>query len=153
MATLTLSTRLSRRAMLAGSAAIAIPTVATLTALAARADGDARIAVLAERYRQATDALVGWIDEAERRDGPFAYNEPEYSARYEQLVALDNRCTQALAKARPSSIRGLVLKLRAAFYCDSLRKAQPDCDTTILLPALHDLERLADETGAARSTL
>ncbi|WP_420347604.1 hypothetical protein [Pelagibius sp.] len=153
MATPTLSTGLSRRAMLAGGAAIAIPTAAPLAALAARVDGDTRVAMLAERYRQATDALVGWIAEAERRDGPFAYNEPEYSARYRELVALGNRCTLALAEARPSSIRGLVLKLRPAFYCDTLRKAQADCDTTILLPALHDLERLAEEAGTAKSTL
>lgn len=156
MATPTFSTGLSRRTMLAGGAAAAIlpPTAlpsATLPAAAvpqaANADGDHHIALLAGHYRQAIDALTDWIDMAERRDGPFAYNEPEYSARYHQLIALEERCAEA--RARPAGIRGLVFKLRPAFHCDSLYRAKLDCDERVLLPALHDLERLVEDTARA----
>ena len=149
MAEPSLSTRLSRRSMLVGGAVttIAAPTFA---ALPAAAEDDARIAVLAAHYRQTTTALVDWIDEVERRHGPFAYEAlPEYRGRYEALAALDQRCTEALARAWPATLHGLVLKLRPAFYCDSLYDAEPDCDADILLAALHDLERLAAEAGRA----
>ncbi len=149
MAEPTLSMRLSRRSMLASGAAatIAVPTFA---ALPAAAEDDARIAVLAARYRRATAELVHWVEAAERRHGPFAYERrAEYRGRYDALVVLDRLATEALARARPASLRGLVLKLRPAFYCESLYDAEPDCDADILLAALHDLERLAAEAGRA----
>ena len=149
MAEPTLSTRLSRRSMLTGaSLAAARPTA--MLAPAAGVTDDARIAVLAARYRRAAAALVDWVEAAERRHGPFAYERrPEYRGGYEALLARDRRCTAALARARPASLRGLLLKLRPAFYCDSLYDAVPDCDADILLAALHDLERLAE--GSATS--
>ena len=149
MAEPTINTRLSRRSMLAGGTAAA--PVPALTALPATiGDSDARIAALAARYRQATTALVECVTEAERRHGPFAYEDrPEYRLRYEALIALDRRCTEALARSRPASLRSLVLKLRPAFYCDTLYDAAPDCDAEILLSALHDLERLAANIGLA----
>ena len=149
MAEPTLSTRLSRRSMLAGGAAAALPAV-TLLPAAAGSDNDARIAVLAARYRRATAELVHWVEAAERRHGPFAYERrAEYRGRYDALVVLDRLATEALARARPASLRGLVLKLRPAFYCESLYDAEPDCDADILIAALHDLERLAAEAGRA----
>ena len=72
MAEPTLSTRLSRRSMLAGGAAAALPAITVLPA-AANIEDDARIAILAARYRRATAELVDWVEEAERRHGPFAY--------------------------------------------------------------------------------
>ena len=147
MAEPSLSTRLSRRSMLAGAA---LPAVATLpgAAIGVCGDSDARIATLAARYRRTTTALVEWITEAEQRHGPFAYEtRPEYLARYEALAALDRMATEALARSRPASLRGLVLKLRPAFYCDTLYDAVPDCDADVLLSALHDLERLAAYAG------
>ena len=153
MAEPTLSTRLSRRTMLAGAAlAAAWPGVALPAAAAraadARAGDDARIALLAARYRRAWAELVQWIDLAERRHGPLAYEaRPAYRGRYAALVARERRCTAALARARPASLRGLVLKLRPAFHCDDLRDAAPDCDVEVLLAALGDLERLAAGAG------
>ena len=157
MAESSLSTRVSRRSMLAGGVAALVPAfdptfAASLSSgpdLAAATAGEARIALLAARYRRAAAALVDWIDEAERRHGPLAYERrPEYRGRYAALAALDRRCSEALARARPASLRGLVLKLRPAFYCDSLYDAEPDCDASILIAALHDLERLAgNEVG------
>ncbi len=144
MAELTLSTRLSRRSMLAGAATL--PAIPALPA-GAYGDSDVRIAALAARFRRTTTALVDWVTEAERRHGPLAYeNRPEYLARYETLVALDRKTTEALARSRPASLRGLVLKLRPAFYCDTLYAAAPDCDADVLMSALHDLERLAVST-------
>ena len=146
MADPTLSTRLSRRSMLAGgTAALTVSATPALPmASSAYGDSDARIATLAARHRRTTTALVDWVIEAERRHGPFAHeNRPEYRARYEALATLDRMATEALAKSRPASLRGLVLKLRPAFYCDTLYDAEPDCDADILLAALHDLERLA----------
>ncbi len=152
MADPTLSTRLSRRSMLAGgTAALTVPAIPALPAAAVRAcgDSDARIATLAARHRRATTALVAWVTEAEHRHGPFAYEtRPEYCARYEALATLDRLATEALARSRPASLRGLVLKLRPAFYCETLYDAEPDCDADILLSALHDLERLAAYAGS-----
>ncbi len=144
MAEPTHSTRLSRRSMLAGAPLVAaLPGVALPAADPGAAD-DARIAVLAARYRRAAAALVDWVEAVERRHGPLAYERrPEYRQRYAALADLDRRCTEALARARPASLRGLVLKLRPAFYCDSLCEAEPDCDADILMAALRDLERLA----------
>ena len=145
MAEPTLSTRLSRRSMLAGGAAAALPAITVLPA-AESSEDDARIAILAARYRRATAELVEWVEEAERWHGPFAYERrAEYRRRYDRLVSLDRLSTEALARARPASLRGLVLKLRPAFYCDSLYDAEPDCDADILIAALHDLERLAED--------
>ncbi|WP_420346186.1 hypothetical protein [Pelagibius sp.] len=147
MATYTLNTRLSRRTMLAGGAAafgITAPIVTSPPASAASTEGDLRIALLAGRHRCATEAVIDLINEAERRHGPFAYQESEYSGRYHACLAFRKRCTEALAQARPNSIQGIVLKLRSALYCDSLYESDLDChDETILLPALHDLERVA----------
>ena len=150
MADPTLSTRLSRRSMLAcGTAAATLPAIPALpVASSAYGDSDARIATLAARYRRTTTALVDWVTKAERRHGPSAHeNQPEYRARYETLATLDRLATEALARSRPASLRGLVLKLRSAFYCDTLYAAAPDCDADILLSALHDLERLAAYAG------
>ena len=145
MAEPSLNTRLSRRSMLAGGAAAVIPSIASPPVVGAGAEDDARIAALALRYRKTTTALVDWVTEAERRHGPLAYeNRPEYRARYAELVARDRLSTAALAQARPTSLRGVVLKLRPAFYCDSLYGAEADCDADILLSALHDLERLTE---------
>ncbi len=143
------STRISRRCTLAGgAAALALPAAAARTPVDARGNSDARIAFLAARYRRSMDALVDWIDFAEQRHGPLAYRErPEYRARYEELVAIDRLHTTALAQARPTSLRGLVLKLRPAFYCRTLYDAEPDCDAAILVPALWDLEWLAGLRG------
>ena len=152
MAEPSLSTRLSRRSMLAGgTAAVALPAIPALpVAIGARGDSDDRIATLAARYRRTTAALVDWVTEAEQRHGPFAYEtRPEYRARYEALATLDRLATEALARSRPASLRGLVLKLRPAFYCDTLYDAAPDCDADILLSSLHDLERLAVNAGLA----
>ena len=146
MAIFTHNTRLSRRTMLASGAAafaIAAPTIASLPAAAASTDGDLRIAVLAGRFQRATEAVIDLINEAERRHGPFAYQESEYSGRYHACLAFKEHCTEALAQARPSSVHGLVIKLRSAFYCDSLYHADLDFNDTVLLPGLHDLERLA----------
>ena len=119
-------------------------------AVGACGDSDARIAALAARYRRTTAALVVWVTETEHHHGPFAYEtRPEYRARYEALATLDRMATEALARSRPASLRGLVLKLRSAFYCDTLYAAVPDCDADILLSALHDLERLAAHAGLA----
>lgn len=121
-------------------ATLAIPSPAR----AGGTDSDAAVARLADRYRRAISALTEWIGEAERLHGPFAYEEhPAYTERYRALCALDDVATAALARARPATVRGLVLKLRPAFYCDSLADARMDCDTTVLMPALRDLERLA----------
>ena len=149
MAEPTLSTRLSRRSMLAAAPlAAALPRVA-LPAADPGAAEDARIAVLAKDYRRAAAALVDWVEAAERRHGPLAYErQPAYRRRYAALADLDRRCTEALARARPASLRGLVLKLRPAFYCDSLCEAEPDCDADILMAALRDLERLAAADGS-----
>ncbi len=162
MADTSLSTRVSRRSMLAGGVAAALPggggafvpsPAASFAAgpdLAGAAAGEARIALLGARYRRVTAALVDWVEAAERRHGPLAYERrPAYRRRYEALVRLDRACTAALARARPASLRGLVLKLRPAFYCDSLYDAEPDCDADILIAALHDLERLAGWEGGA----
>ena len=152
MADPTLSTRLSRRSMLAcGTAAATLPAIPALpVASSAYGDSDARIATLAARYRRTTTALVDWVTETERRHGPLAHeNRPEYRTRYETLATLDRMATEALAKSRPASLRGLVLKLRPAFYCDTLYAAAPDCDADILLSALHDLERLAAHANPA----
>ena len=150
MAETSLSTRVSRRSMLGGGLAAATfgPSFAGTFSpgpdLADTAAREARIALLAARYRRAAAALVDWVEAAEQRHGPLAYERrPEYRGRYAALAALDRRCTEALARARPASLRGLVLKLRPAFYCDSLYDAEPDCDANILIAALHDLERLA----------
>ncbi len=134
-----------------GTAALTVPAILTLpAAVRACGDSDARIATLAARHRRTTTALVDWVTEAERRHGPFAYeNRPEYRARYEALVAIDRLATEALARSHPASLRGLVLKLRPAFYCETLYDAAPDCDADILLSALRDLERLAANTAAA----
>ena len=146
--------------MLAGGAAVLLPGIGGLAgpggAAAWGAPGDAargasgaaedeaRIARLAARYRRASAALVDWVEAAERRGGPLAYlRRPAWRGRYEALAARDRRCTEALARARPASLRGVVLKLRPAFYCDDLREAEADCDADILLAALGDLERLA----------
>ena len=165
MADTSLSTRVSRRSMLAGGVAAALPGGGGVFApssagsfansfspgpdLAGVAAGEARIALLGARYRRVTAALVDWVEAAERRHGPLAYERrPAYRRRYEALVRLDRACTAALARARPASLRGLVLKLRPAFYCDSLCEAEPDCDADILMAALRDLERLAAADGS-----
>lgn len=152
MADAILNTRLSRRSMLgagAATAAFGFPSFASLPTTAASTGGDLRVAVLAERHRRATDAVIEMINEAERRHGPFAYQEPAYNGRYHACLAFRKRCTEALAQAHPTSIRGAVFKLRSAFYCDSLYEADLDCnDETVLLPALHDLERLAADMRA-----
>lgn len=148
MAEPTLSTRLSRRSMLAGAPLVAAWPGVALPAADPRAAADARIAVLAARYRRVAAALVDWVEAVERRHGPLAYERrPEYRDRYAALAELDRRCTEALARAWPASLRGLVLKLRPAFYCDSLCEAEPDCDADILMAALRDLERLAGAAG------
>ena len=139
--------RLSRRSMLAGGALAALPGFAARPAVAldAAGDGEARIAALAARFRQAVADLFDWMDVTEERHGPLAYEvRPEYRGRYDVLRAREAQACDALARARPASVRGLVLKLRPAFECESLCDAGPDCDSAILLPALRDLERLAD---------
>ena len=132
--------------MLAGGAVTAIiaaPGLASLPTTAASTDGDLRVAVLAERYQRASEAVIDLINEAERRHGPFAYQEPGHSGRYHACLAFRERCTEALARTRPTSIQGLLLKMRSAFYCDSLHEADLDCNEKILIPALRDLEHLA----------
>lgn len=152
MADAILNTRLSRHTMLgagAATAAFTVPSLASLPATAANSDNDLQIAVLAGHHRRATDAVIDLINETERRYGPFAYEEPEHSRPYHACLALRTRCTEALAQAHPTSIQGTVLKLRAAFYCDSLYEADLDCnDENILLTALQDLERLAADITA-----
>ena len=72
-------TRVSRRSMLGGGLAAVLPGVAGWPATAvgpgagavaqgapASAAADARIAVLAGRYRRASAALVDWVEAAER---------------------------------------------------------------------------------------
>ena len=139
-------TRVSRRSMLGGGLAAVLPGVAgwpEATAVDPGAAADARIAVLAARYRRASAALVDWVEAAELWGGPFAYETRDaWRGRYQALVARDRRCTRDLARARPASLRGVVLKLRPAFYCDDLRAAEADCDAEILMAALGDLERL-----------
>ena len=160
MAEAILSTRLSRRSMLAGGAVGLLPGVAAGAGGApwaasgaaggaaggGRAEGEsaARMAVLAARYRQASAALFDWMDATEARHGPLAYERrPEYRARTEALLALEAATCAALAQARPAGLTGLVLKLRAAFECDHLRDATVESDSAILLPGLRDLEWLA----------
>ena len=156
MAEAILSTRLSRRSMLAGGAVGLLPGVAVGAGGApwaasgaagggpAEGESAARIAVLAARYRQASAALFDWMDATEARHGPLAYERrPEYRARTETLLALEAANCAALAQARPAGLPGLVLKLRAAFECDHLRDATVESDSAILLPGLRDLERLA----------
>ena len=151
MADSSLSTRVSRRSMLAGGVAAALPVGGASPVLAGAVVGDARIARLAARYRRAMADLLDWVEAAERRHGPLAYERlPAYRGRYEALVRLDRICTAELVRARPGSLRGLVLKLRPAFYCDSLYDAEPDCDAEVLVAALHDLERLAGGEGGLR---
>ena len=136
--------------MLGGGLAAVLPGVAGWPGAGAVAQGasapaaaDARIAVLAARYRRASAALVDWVEAAELWGGPFAYETRDaWRGRYQALVARDRRCTRDLARARPASLRGVVLKLRPAFYCDDLRAAEADCDAEILMAALGDLERL-----------
>ncbi len=153
MAAPTLNTSISRRTMLAGGAAVlaapamALPGIAAFAALpgAAPPDPDARLTALARQYRQATADLTGWIAAVERRHGPGAYDaRPELRRPYAALLAREDRALAALAAARPDSVRGLAIKLRAAFYCDDLRDAEPDHIPTLLSPALGDLERLAE---------
>ena len=125
------------------TAAMAAEATAVGPEAAAGAAADARIAVLAARYRRASAALVDWVEAAELWGGPFAYETRDaWRGRYQALVARDRRCTRDLARARPASLRGVVLKLRPAFYCDDLRAAEADCDAEILMAALGDLERL-----------
>ena len=152
-------TRVSRRSMLAGGAAVLLPGIGGLAGpggeaawgapgdaacyASGAAEDEARIARLAARYRRASAALVDWVEAAERRHGTLAYERrPELRGRYRALAARDRRCTRALARARPGSLRGVVLKLRPAFYCEDLREAEADCDAEVLLAALGDLERL-----------
>ena len=139
----------TRRRLLAGGALALSGTVlpGAVPAIAGT-DSDAAVALLADRYRWVANALVDWIGEAERLHGPFAYEEhPAYTERYHELCALDDASIAALARARPATVRGLVLKLRPAFYCDSLYDAQTDCDTAVWMSALRDLERLAGYEG------
>lgn len=145
MAAVSLSTSLSRRTMLAG--ALAAPPAFAVPAPAIAADSaptsDRDIARLADDQRRAVAALIAWIDLAEERAGPLAYHERDYRARYDALCARQDRCTAALAAARPGGLAGLVLKLRPAFHCTSLHHALLDSNPILLRPALHDLERLA----------
>ena len=139
----------TRRVFLRGSITSTVLGCAATPCVAGSLDDDLRIALLGARYRRVTAALVDWVEAAERRHGPLAYERrPAYRRRYEALVRLDRACTAALARARPASLRGLVLKLRPAFYCDSLCEAEPDCDADILMAALRDLERLAAADGS-----
>ena len=148
MATHTLSTRVSRRAIIAGGAAAALPAVAALTA-AADTEPLRRLAALARQYGRAIDDLTDWIDLVETRYGPGAYDQrPDCQPRYAELIAREDRAVAQLAAARPESVAGLAVKLRAAFWCDDLRHATEDCNPDILLPALADLERLAATGGA-----
>ena len=146
MAGFTLSTRLSRRSMLTGGAAAVLPGVAALPRASLAGEGE--IAALAARYEQAMAELLDWIDAAERRHGPLAHERrAAYRGRTDALRTRERRATEALARARPASLRGLVRKLRPAFYCETLCEAAPDCDAEILLAALCDLERLAEGEG------
>ncbi|NIA68494.1 hypothetical protein HBA54_07800 [Pelagibius litoralis] len=148
MAAFSFSTSFSRRTMLAALPATAL-SPATHPARTLADGGDREVARLAADYRRAATALTGWIALAEGRDGPFAYEEPQYSARYEALCAHELRCAEALARARPAGMGGLLIKLRVAFHCDDLCAAMMDSDDTILRPALRDLERLAGEAAKA----
>ena len=145
MAEPTFGKKLPRRSLLAGGAAVSgISAVGAFPNPATGADDDVRIAALSARYRRANAALIDWIDATERRYGPLAYqNRPECRSRHDELAALERLATEALAQARPGGLEGLVLKLRPAFYCDTLYDAEPDCNAELLIAALHDLERLA----------
>ena len=82
MAGFTLSTRLSRRSMLTGGAAAVFPGVAALPTASLAGEGE--IAALAARYEQAMAELLDWIDAAERRHGPLAYERrAAYRGRFE----------------------------------------------------------------------
>ncbi len=103
------------------------------------------MATLAGQYRRAVAETARWIAAVERRHGPCAYDErPELRRPYAALLAREDRVTAALADARPDGVTGLAVKLRAAFYCDDLCAAEPYHNPTLLLPALGDLERLAE---------
>ncbi len=110
---------------------------------AAVAANERRIAGLAARYTGALDALAAWVIAVEERAGPGAYLRPHYIHRYRALLARDAACARALARARPLSLRGVVLKLRPAFFCATLREAEADYHSLLLRAALRDLERLA----------
>ena len=113
-------------------------------------DSDETVARLAEGYVRAGDALVDWITTIEARFGGSASQRPEHAGHYETLCAAQRHAACALARARPATVRGLVLKLRAVCACDDLRTvAQLEGDEAIILSFLHDLESLA-EAGSAR---
>lgn len=140
MAECTLTMNISRRAMLAGgSAAVLFPTAALPASAGA---GDARIATLAADYIRVSTALTDLVTEAECRHGLFAYEEPPYKDRCDALAGYESRIIELLARARPNSLKGIALKVHAAFYGEAIRD-NLDCDTRIMAPALRDLLRLA----------
>ena len=154
MAAPTLSTTVSRRTMLAGGASAALtataaPALAAFPAAPAAIPcnaNDARLAVLAGRYRRAEAALRAWIDRAERRCGPLGYIEPEYRGRYDALCAREDRLFAELVRARPDSIAGLAIKLRGGLDYDHAGVVPRECDGRLLAAMLDDLDRLAAET-------
>ncbi|WP_420347316.1 hypothetical protein [Pelagibius sp.] len=130
------------RASEAAAAPATLPPDAASRAAAVAAN-ERRIAALAARYTGALDALAAWVLAVEERAGPGAYLRPQYIRRYRALLARDDACARALARARPLSLRGVVLKLRPAFFCTTLREAEADYHSLLLRAALRDLERLA----------
>lgn len=146
MATPTLSTTVSRRTILASTAAALTATLAAFPA-ASRTIGhanDARLALLAGRYRRAEAALYRWIDRAERGHGMVCYSTPRYRALCDRADGL----FAELAHTRPDSIAGLAVKLRAGIFYDSAGVVPRDCDGRLLAPILDDLDRLARHDGA-----
>lgn len=134
----------ARRVFLKGSLA----AVTIGGAPAAGAGGDAKLAVLAAAYWRNLGRIHGLIDTAERRDGACAWLGPPYAARYDELAAWEARLIAAIAGTPPDSIAGLATKMRVATLSADLESgSQGDLLTTVFLPALSDLDRLAAGAG------
>lgn len=146
MAAATLSTKFSRRSILAAVALPVVPapgSAANDNAAATPGDADMKLALLAGQYRRTLAALCDWAGEAEKRGGVFAYDEEPYRARYMALIARTDWLVAEIARTRPDSILGLAIKLHIAVWRVNMDNTLFDCDERLMLPALDDADRMA----------
>ena len=152
MAIATLSTSVSRRAMLAGAPAAIVlggsTAAARVTGTPAGTPNDDRLAALAAGYWRIARRIHALIDEAERRRGPCAWLEPPYAALYDDLAGREERFVAAIAETPPDGIAGLATKMRVATLGQEGQEGPGyDILEPVFRPALRDLARLAAEAA------